>query len=741
MKKPKISLSKESIGDFFLHHGEKFVVGLFAALACGLVWGGIDAVRTKPAKPEQRPRVIVEQAEKAMKHIAESKGPPAETAKRPPLVKQIEPWKAQPAAAPAAIAEFSAPLSEERAKRSAPEVLPLVDLRVRSGWAVIAVPPPTAEELAAEQEKEAEADKDKKKGKKKSDPGDVAAGPPGMKGKNKFQRGGAGMGPMGEGGMMSGGMMAGMMGAGAVERGRLVPYCILTALVPTEKQQAAFAKATSGFQMQDDSPAWSDYRVERAEVPPGAAADAELRWSRVDLQTVAKAAEEWVATQPDIAPVDLVLDPQLQLRPMDDNAPQAMPYVLPLPMLAGDPWSTESLHPWVVEQMRKRQIQAERFEQLAMEEAAKAGKTNILGGAGGSAMPGMPPMGPGGRSTMPPMGPGGRGMMPPQGPSTADASAGERGEGLMPQLGAGRPAGSMPGMMPGGSMPPGMTGMMPGMMSGMAGMMPGMAAGAGMQLPEYRMFRFVDTTVEPGKTYRYRIRVSVRNPNYGLDGQYLTEPELAKPPVLLANWSEPSPPAHVPDKHAFLVRSLPKGETKKSKGGYEILVLAENPATGNYWLKSLVADLGGFLNMEKRAAKGADPKTAESVVTNGVLLDARGRLEESDGKKGAATGPSEPLELLVMREDGSFSVTSAADSKRDFDRYAATLEAPQDGKKEKGEGEAGGSGLFGGGGAGIFGGPPGGGPPAGGPGGRASTPPGTGGPGGRASTPPGTGGR
>ena len=93
MKKPKISLSKESISDFFLNHGEKFVVGLFAALACGLVWGGIDAVRTKPAKPDQRPKVIVEHAERAMKHIGESKGPPAETTKRPSLAKQVEPWK------------------------------------------------------------------------------------------------------------------------------------------------------------------------------------------------------------------------------------------------------------------------------------------------------------------------------------------------------------------------------------------------------------------------------------------------------------------------------------------------------------------------------------------------------------------------------------------------------------------------------------------------------------------------
>ena len=48
MKKPSINLSKESIVDFFLNHGEKLVVGLFGALACTLVWGGRLTYATAP---------------------------------------------------------------------------------------------------------------------------------------------------------------------------------------------------------------------------------------------------------------------------------------------------------------------------------------------------------------------------------------------------------------------------------------------------------------------------------------------------------------------------------------------------------------------------------------------------------------------------------------------------------------------------------------------------------------------
>lgn len=756
MKKPKISLSKESIVDFFLNHGEKLVVGLFGALACTLVWGGIDAVRMKPAKREQLPTVIAEHAGRTLKHIGESKGPPAETTKRPSLAKLVEPWRENVVATPAAPRLFNAPLSDEKAKRVAPEVLPLVDLQVLPGWAVIAVAQDPNQGMMMgmppEMTKENDKDKNKKKQKGKgAGPADVTGGitpDAGQKGKNKLLGGSpmGPMGPMGPGGPMMGGGERGSMMAMAppVMPGKIIPYCLVTGLVPANAQQEAFMRAFagSGLQTQNDIPLWSDYRIERAEVPAGTAADAELNWTRLDLQKVAKTAEDWTGIQMEIAPPDLQLDPS-QIVPRDENAMQVTPYVFPLPQLAGEPWGTESLHPWVVAQLRKRQIETEKLDALALEEAAQAQKPNILGGPGAGAGPSMGPGGAGmGRSMMPPgmgrsmMPPG---MMPPGGPMGRGAGGGDSdgapaGPGgtpgmRMPLQGMSPRMGGPGGMMPPGMMPPGMAsgGSMGGMMSGADGGM-----GMGMQLPEYRMFRFVDTTVEPGKTYRYRVQISVRNPNYDLPAQYLAEADLAKAPILAAKKSEPSPLAHVPDKTGLLVRSLRKGEARKSKTGYEVLVLAENPESGNYALKPLTTELGGFANFDKRQAKGPDAKNAESVTTNSVLVDARGRLEDGDAKKGAAIGPSEPLELLFLREDGTFSVASAADSQRQYERYAQTLPAADDGKKDKSkDGDGGGSSLFpGGGGGGLFGSSPPGAPPGGTPG---STPPGGGV---RGSTPP-----
>jgi hypothetical protein len=53
MKLPAMRFDKEAVLDFLLLHGEKFVMAGVAALALSLLWGGIDALRTKTARRDQ----------------------------------------------------------------------------------------------------------------------------------------------------------------------------------------------------------------------------------------------------------------------------------------------------------------------------------------------------------------------------------------------------------------------------------------------------------------------------------------------------------------------------------------------------------------------------------------------------------------------------------------------------------------------------------------------------------------
>jgi hypothetical protein len=107
--------------------------------------------------------------------------------------------------------------------------------------------------------------------------------------------------------------------------------------------------------------------------------------------------------------------------------------------------------------------------------------------------------------------------------------------------------------MPGGAMPPGMPtmggagGMKPGggkpQLGGgagtegpaSAGMSPSSAAGAGV-VPKYCLVRFLDVTVEPGKTYGYRMQIRMTNPNK--DRKDVAWASLAKEEDIRSEWIE-----------------------------------------------------------------------------------------------------------------------------------------------------------------------------------------------------------
>ena len=74
--------------------------------------------------------------------------------------------------------------------------------------------------------------------------------------------------------------------------------------------------------------------------------------------------------------------------------------------------------------------------------------------------------------------------------------------------------------------------------------------------------RYFDVAVEPGQAYRYRTRLAVRNPNFGLGAADVADASALEGEERYTPWSEPSPPARVPsDEYVFLadVRPEPGG--------------------------------------------------------------------------------------------------------------------------------------------------------------------------------------
>lgn len=599
MKRPSIKLDKDAILDFFLRHVEKIAVAAIAVLACGMVWGGIDAVRTMPAGPGRLPKAITDASNRAASHIQSAKQPPADAIKNPALTKLIDPWRSPEIVDPPPLPLWNKPLFEERTKRTGPEVFPIEDLRAVAGIALFPA-------------------KDNPAGDGGGNPADVEPAPKQKRQKRGGRAGGQqpaveGAGPPGFGPKVD--------GQAAAVRGRLVPYCIVTGLIPVAKQAGDYRERFEGATFRDpkrDEPLWSEYLIERSVVVPGG----RDQWEKIDMRVVAKQAQsDWAGLQPEQLPPGFLLS-------ADKNpGAGAISYSAPLPLLVGEPWGTESMHPWFVEQAR-----AVMAEQAA---AAKRAQDQTEPPAAAE----NPLAGPGFESPL-------------------DA----------PQPGQPSP----PGQPPGGS----------GIRLD--------AAGRPIADFDYRLFRFVDTTVEIGKSYRYRVRLSLWNPNYKLPTQYLAEAALAKDAKLPSQPSNVTEPVRVPGTTSLAVRPLSKADTKKFKPGMvEVLVLAEDEATQSYTLRSLITEIGGFANIDRRLNRPAETRVrGADIDTNSVLVDMRGRQEDrTESRTAKQTPPPEPLEMLFLREDGTFEMASAADEQLLVDRYIATLPALQEQKPDRDEPE------------------------------------------------------
>ncbi|MCL2624130.1 MAG: hypothetical protein FWD31_10745, partial [Planctomycetaceae bacterium] len=185
------------------------------------------------------------------------------------------------------------------------------------------------------------------------------------------------------------------------------------------------------------------------------------------------------------------------------------------------------------------------------------------GGMGGMSGGGMGGMGGNTGSSLP-------GMFTPGGGGMGGMS------GRMGGMGGGDMSGGMGGMSGGMSGMSGGMGDMSGGMGGMSGGMSGMSGGMGgnaannqwwvytrtpptvMVEAKYRLFRYFDFTVEPGKSYQYRVRLAVKNPNFRLTDKFL-DGEAAKTklePGLWTDFSYPSGPVAVNSNARILAKSV-----------------------------------------------------------------------------------------------------------------------------------------------------------------------------------------
>lgn len=724
MKKPGLSMNPAALAGFFISHGEKLILALVGVLALLMIWWGIDAVRSQAAGEARSPRAVANLATQAAANIETTTKVPADRlADRRPLAALLDPWRPQQvkiAAAPAGRSPLARPLTSELTKRTKPDVFPMEDLRAVAGIAVL---PDAAREPGA--------------GAPPSPRPDVGAAEPA---RGRDRRGRAG-----DRDREAEGSLFGIQGGGSLEApqapavkplpdGRITPFVVVTGLIPAARQKAEYERrfgATSYRDPQRDSPRWAVYLVERARVVPGGSP----RWERMEITDVERA--DPGGGRIGIAPPSGDADREPERLPQGfflqpDEA--EIGYAAALPKRIDESWGTTGMHPWFIPRLAEllekpgeaAAPDAATIElgRLLEDPEALANKLVRLEGVVLDAEPQRQQdvelykfavrSPDGARAT-------GSGMIG----VTRDPvfAISERWGKQLTVDGTTDKARTcnlrvrvdLMGKTPvariltlelldaDGGVDDTRTEPSPEPVQGVPGFEPaggGFAAGpagAGLSSPpaDNRLFRFVDTKVKPGETYRYRVKFALRNPNVGLAPRHLVDPAAAKGEFLVSEYSPETPPVRVPEPTVVLARTIDRDTARKMRlrgDALEVMVLAPSAKTGNFSLRSTITEVGGLANVDMGLNRAGDTRFfGEPIETDRILLDARGSQE--DRKDIRASEPPEPLEMLVLEPDGSFEIVSAADSERQIRRYGQTLFRPKtllpdDGRPDRGERDA-----------------------------------------------------
>lgn len=716
MKKPALSLSPAAINGFLLAHVEKIVfvaAGIFALL---LAWWGIDAVRSKAPPSDRGPQELTSLARKVEEHIAAARKPPAgRLPARRPLAPLIDPWRPGNVAIkplPEGRTPLVRPLFAELTKRTRPDVFPIEDLRAFAGIAVLPdTRPDEVPAAVAPRPEDAPTGSATDRKKKKKKPGD----PPDDVGL---------MGP-------DFGVTPELAEAPAKpeQPGKITPFVVVTGLVPTGRQQAEYERRFRGTSFRDprkDTPRWGTYVVERILVGPGNA-----NWERLEVKNV-----ERFEDGGRVGAVPVPGDQKERPVPMEQESlppgfflqsdETEVAYAAAVPQRIDEPWGSAVVHPWFIPRieafLKGPKTDAEEggpVRSLALGPLLDAPKDHVgqtlriegvvldkeperqrnvglykfaVKSRDGKVASQIDTIGLGGAVVFAVSDEFGKRLsvdgttdrpracnvrvrldMVNKTPvarileiellDEAGASAGTQTD---PDPQPVTAEGQFPGAPPAG---------------------PG--GGPAIQLADSRLFRFVDTTVKPGATYRYRVKFALRNPNAGLAPRHLADPAIAKGDWLIADGSETTE-VRVPEPTVLLARTIDKETAKKMRlkgDGLEVMVLAKSEKSGNFALRSVISGPGGIANVDMTLNKSGDVRFfGEKVVTDRLMIDARG--PQADRRDLRSQEPPEPLEMLFLRPDGGFELVAAAESERQIGRYGHTLfrpnsTVPNDGRPDR----------------------------------------------------------
>lgn len=184
---------------------------------------------------------------------------------------------------------------------------------------------------------------------------------------------------------------------------------------------------------------------------------------------------------------------------------------------------------------------------------------------------------------------------------------------------------------------------------------------AAAQRAKFLLFRFLDFDIEPGKRYRYQVKLILKNPNYSLDQAHLEKPEMAVGELREAPWSAPSPTVEVPH-----IETLLAGAYKSVGGDLE----PEISVGVKWWFPNLAAEgfvkfdevlRGAILNGPVKVAfftPGKNEATQTDLVLKSDVLVVDFGWEKIENNQLSSSGRriQRPAEVLLLNPRGELKI-------------------------------------------------------------------------------------
>lgn len=202
----------------------------------------------------------------------------------------------------------------------------------------------------------------------------------------------------------------------------------------------------------------------------------------------------------------------------------------------------------------------------------------------------------------------------------------------------------------------------------------------------YLLFRFFDFDVQPGKTYCYRVRLGLKNPNKGFETRYLQNAELAKKDYLLTAYTEPSATITVPADDRVLLQQVSTATHAKDisatlaakKWVHEKgqIVTAWISTTRGQLISENDLKMSRNLTAMPKAGKGPKRPTADETAAaekypfkpDCIVVDIRGGDLVTPNN---AAKEKQPAQVLLLYSDGRLEIHDEVDDATEVKQLGA----------------------------------------------------------------------